>query len=150
MAIGFFQKRIEEIINNVLSADEATELTTAQLEQISSQLALYFSTVLLTLAGLLFMFFILGWLFRKKNDSASGTDKALHRQHILRDLESQILNLSLNRHFGCRTVITSIPIPFTNFPWRCLRKCAGRLRQTFKHPGTWVTVCWKSLTNPIC
>lgn len=94
MAIGFFQKRIEEIINNVLSADEATELTTAQLEQISSQLALYFSTVLLTLAGLLFMFFILGWLFRKKNDSASGTDKALHRQHILRDLESQILHLS--------------------------------------------------------
>lgn len=93
MAIGFFQQRIEKIINDVLSANDATQLTAEQLTQLSSQLALYFSTILLTLGALLFIVLLAIWLFRRAPRTATGEDKELARQHLLQDLENQLLAL---------------------------------------------------------
>lgn len=94
MAIGFFQKRIEEIISNIVNTDDATALSAEQLEQLSSQLALYFSTILLTLAGILLIAVFLLWIVKRRANDGSQTNKELERQRLLQDLESQFLAIS--------------------------------------------------------
>lgn len=94
MAIGFFQKRIEEIINDVILTDDSASLTSEQLAQLSSQLALYFSTVLLTLAGILLLALFVLWLIRRRANPSSSVNKDLERQRLLQELESQFLAIS--------------------------------------------------------
>lgn len=89
MAIGFFQKRIEDIINNVVSSDEAAALSAEQLAQLSSDLALYFSTVLLTLSGLLLVGLFVLWMVKRRANPASAGNKDLQRQQLLQELENQ-------------------------------------------------------------
>src|SRR5690554_6513438 len=93
MAIGFFQQRIEKIINDVLSAEDSAQLTAEQLTQLSSQLALYFSTILLTLGGLLLIALFVIWLFMRRSYTATGENKELERQRLLQELENQLLAL---------------------------------------------------------
>lgn len=94
MAIGFFQKRIEEIINDVVLADDSSSLTAEQLAQLSSELALYFSTVLLTLAGILLIGIFILWLIRRRANPSSTANKELERQRVLQELETQFLAIS--------------------------------------------------------
>jgi len=94
MAIGFFQKRIEEIINSIVNSDDAAALSAEKLEQLSSQLALYFSTILLALAGILLVAVFLLWIVKRRANDGSQINKELERQHQLQDLESQFLAIS--------------------------------------------------------
>ncbi|AFI83364.1 hypothetical protein [Methylophaga nitratireducenticrescens] len=94
MAIGFFQKRIEEIIDNVANSDDTTSLTAEQLSQLSSELALYFSTILLTLAGALLIAFFVLWILKRRANPTTTANKELERQRVLQELESQFLAIS--------------------------------------------------------
>lgn len=94
MATGFFQKRIEEIINNVMGSDDTASLSAEQLDQLSSQLALYFSTVLLTLAGVLLAGLFVLWMVRRRSAPASTANKELERQRLLQEFESQFLAIN--------------------------------------------------------
>lgn len=94
MAIGFFQKRIEEIIDNVANSDDTTSLTAEQLAQLSSELALYFSTILLTLAGALLIAIFVLWILKQRKNPATTANKELERQRVLQDLETQFLSIS--------------------------------------------------------
>ena len=94
MAIGFFQKRIEEIIDNVANSDDTTSLTAEQLAQLSSELALYFSTILLTLAGALLIAIFVLWILKRRANPATTANKELERQRLLQDLETQFLTIS--------------------------------------------------------
>lgn len=94
MAIGFFQKRIEEIINNVVNSDDAASLTAEQLAQLSSELALYFSTVLLTLSGILLIAIFVVWMVRRRANPSSNVNKELERQRVLQELENEFLAIS--------------------------------------------------------
>lgn len=94
MAIDFFQKRIEEIINNILGAEGSASLTTEQLDQISSQLALYFSTILLTLLGSLLITILVLWIVKCRSDSSTIVNKELERQRLLPALETQFMAIN--------------------------------------------------------
>ena len=83
MAIGFFQKRIEEIIDNVANSDDTTSLTAEQLAQLSSELALYFSTILLTLAGALLIAIFVLWILKRRANPATTANKELERQRLV-------------------------------------------------------------------
>lgn len=94
MAISFFQNRIEEIINNVVTSDESASLTAEQLTQLSSQLALYFSTILLALAGILLIAIFILWLVKRRSNSSPAASKEMERQRLLLEFEDQILDIS--------------------------------------------------------
>lgn len=94
MAIGFFQKRIEEIIDNIANSDDTTSLTAEQLAQLSSELALYFSTILLTLAGALLTTIFVLWVLKRRANPSTTANKELERQRLLQELETQFLAIS--------------------------------------------------------
>ena len=94
MAIGFFQKRIEEIIDNIANSDDTTSLTADQLARLSSELALYFSTILLTLAGALLIAVFVLWVLKRRANPATTANKELERQRLLQELETQFLAIS--------------------------------------------------------
>jgi hypothetical protein len=94
MAIGFFQKRIEDILNNVVSSDDSAALSAEQMAQLSSDLALYFSTVLLTLSGILLIGLFILWMVKRRANPASSNNKELQRQQLLQELESQFLAIN--------------------------------------------------------
>ncbi len=95
MANGYFQEHIEEIIRRVVSDDRYGQLTAEQITDISVQLTLFISNILLSVTGALVIAAVAYFLVNRHQTQSAKITKEIERQRLLHELENQFQALSV-------------------------------------------------------
>lgn len=95
MANGYFQSIIEKMIRRVVSEDHYGQLTAEQISDLSLQLTLFISNILLSIAGALIIALIAYLLVNRHQTKSAKITKEIERQRLLHELEKQYQALSV-------------------------------------------------------
>lgn len=95
MTNGYFQQHIEDIIRRVVSDDRYGQLTAEQITDISVQLTLFISNILLSVAGALVIATVAYFLVNRHQTQSAKITKEIERQRLLHELENQFQALSV-------------------------------------------------------